>query len=334
MVNKYDVIIIGAGPGGLECANQLKHSGLSVLLIEKNKVIGLKVCAGGLTTLVGDFDIPKDKTRSFQENDVFIGKKPYLIKLVNSLKTISRLDLGQYQLSKIRNCENIKVMTDVSVIEIEKDFIKTSVGDFYFRYLVGADGSTSIVRRYLGLETKINIGMYYNVNKIIDRFSWHMAHRQLKSGYLWIFPHINFTNVGAFFNPQEVSPANARAALEEFLNFNKYNFTDCKFEAAPISYLYKGCVFENLFLIGDAAGLASKISGEGISFALISGAEIGKKILNHKYSMSKLNKILVVKRRQERLLKLFVIFPFLQLTLYKIFVYLMKKKWFQVYFGN
>ena len=67
MNNKFDIIIIGAGPGGLECAIQLNNSNLSVLIIEKNDIIGPKICAGGLTGLTSDFYIPSDKTRSFSK---------------------------------------------------------------------------------------------------------------------------------------------------------------------------------------------------------------------------------------------------------------------------
>src|SRR3989344_9408934 len=112
MTEKYDVIIIGAGPAGLECANQLKNSNLSVLLIEKNTIIGPKTCAGGLTNLDKDFDIPKDKTRSFQKQEILIENKSYVINLANPLKTISRFDLGQYQNQKISNCNNIKVLKE------------------------------------------------------------------------------------------------------------------------------------------------------------------------------------------------------------------------------
>ena len=65
MENKFDVVIIGAGPAGLKCAEQLKNSNLSVLVIEKNKIIGPKVCAGGLTPLAANFDFPELKTRTF-----------------------------------------------------------------------------------------------------------------------------------------------------------------------------------------------------------------------------------------------------------------------------
>ena len=45
----YDVIIVGAGPAGLRCAEILGQSKLSVLLLEKNAKMGQKVCAGGIT---------------------------------------------------------------------------------------------------------------------------------------------------------------------------------------------------------------------------------------------------------------------------------------------
>ncbi|MDY6972321.1 MAG: NAD(P)/FAD-dependent oxidoreductase, partial [Thermodesulfobacteriota bacterium] len=48
MTESYDVIIIGAGPGGLSCAGELVKSNKSVLLLEKNNIIGPKICAGGI----------------------------------------------------------------------------------------------------------------------------------------------------------------------------------------------------------------------------------------------------------------------------------------------
>jgi flavin-dependent dehydrogenase len=45
----FDVIIVGAGPAGLRCAEILATSELSVLLLEKNEKMGQKVCAGGIT---------------------------------------------------------------------------------------------------------------------------------------------------------------------------------------------------------------------------------------------------------------------------------------------
>ncbi len=46
MENKYDVIIIGAGPGGIFCAYELmrQRKGLKVLLVEKGRSIEKRSC--------------------------------------------------------------------------------------------------------------------------------------------------------------------------------------------------------------------------------------------------------------------------------------------------
>ena len=51
--------------------------------------------------------------------------------------------------------------------------------------------------------------------------------------------------------------------------------------------------------MGDAAGLASVMTGEGIPYALISGQEIGRKILNPDYKMAGLKRILEIKKKQK-----------------------------------
>ena len=51
-VDSYDVVIVGAGPGGLSCARALAGSGQRVLVLEKSEALGKKICAGELTAKV------------------------------------------------------------------------------------------------------------------------------------------------------------------------------------------------------------------------------------------------------------------------------------------
>jgi len=43
MAKEYDVIVVGAGPGGTCCAALLAKKGLKVLLLEKNAKVGGKM---------------------------------------------------------------------------------------------------------------------------------------------------------------------------------------------------------------------------------------------------------------------------------------------------
>ncbi|MBM3250715.1 MAG: FAD-binding protein [Candidatus Nealsonbacteria bacterium] len=333
MRDKFDVIIIGAGPAGLKCAEQFKNSNISVLLIEKNKVIGPKVCAGGLTSLSAVFDFPDLKARAFEKLIFYFASKKHEIDLVYPIRTIDRYDLGQYLLDKIKDCKNIRILKKTTVIQIKENRITTSRGDFYYKCLVGADGSSSLARKYLGLKSELSVGLCYKAPKITDNFVVYASPKLLGSGYIWIFPHKNYTHIGVYFHPEVFSAKEAKEILDDFLKKNNYSYFDNKLEAAPINFFYQGCVFKNIFLIGDAAGLASEITGEGISYALISGKEIGRKIINPDYKMPALKEILKIKKRQ-RIAAGFVRKSFL---FQKIFLYfslkLIRIKWFQKHFG-
>ena len=59
-MEKFEIIIIGAGPTGLRVAKILAEAGKKVLVLEKNSVIGPKICAGGASPKVFQQGIPED----------------------------------------------------------------------------------------------------------------------------------------------------------------------------------------------------------------------------------------------------------------------------------
>lgn len=334
MVERFDVIIIGAGPGGLACAYELGDSNLSVLVIEKNEIIGPKVCAGGLKNLDKEFKLPADKFRVFHEENFTTKYKSYALRLEKPLRTISRHELGQHQAAMLDDFENVKIQTGVKVKEIKDGQIITSAGNFSFKYLIGADGSNSMVRRHIGLKTKSCIGMYYDIPKVTDTVIWHFNPEIIKTGYIWAFPHLGNTNMGVFFNPDYLSPKVAKKALHDYLDARKIDYSECKYQTAAISHFYDGCVFGNTFLVGDAAGLALRTNGAGISFAIVSGKEIARKILNPKYKMPELTVILKYKKNQENIFSFIERIKFIQRPAYRMMLNLLKKKWFQKRFGS
>jgi len=330
----YDIVIIGAGPAGLACAIELKNSAFSVLLIEKETEIGPKVCAGGLTGLTQGYELPLDKTRSFSKQNIILKNKAFTIDLANPIRTITRLELGQYQLQQIENAKNITVLSNTTIKEINKNQIITTDNEIIqFKYLVGADGSNSIVRKSIGLKSVHCVGLYYDIPIITKECIWYLNSNTLKTGYIWVFPHKNYTNIGVYFNPTTLNSKKAREALENYITNQGFSFTSTGIKGAPVCYNYEGHQFGNVFLVGDAAGLTSKGTGEGISFALASGKEIAKKIKNNNYKTIELNKIIRIKKRQDKLFNILETLPFLHAFLYTIFIHMMRVKSFQSYFG-
>jgi geranylgeranyl reductase len=333
MSKRFDVIIIGAGPAGIACARALAGSSLSVLLVEKNAAIGPKVCAGGLTRIAEQFGIPEE-ARSFSIHTVYVDERPpFLIELTHPLKIVDRATLAAHHVKGIERAPNIEVAAATRVAGLAENAVTTNRGVFHYRFLVAADGAQSFVRKHLGLPSKFGVGLYYEVPRRAGEVVFQFKPRIIRSGYLWIFPHRHVTNIGIGFNPETLTAGLAKVILQQFLNERGFSRDGIRLRGGLISHLYRGHQFGNVFLAGDAAGLASKASGEGIPFALVSGREIGRKILDPAYDMAEFRKLLVMKRRQEGYWRFFESVPGMQGILLSAYFTMMKKHWMQAYMG-
>lgn len=302
---QYDVVIIGAGPAGLECAFQLKDSKLKVLLIDRKEVIGPKYCAGGVSDEESIVDVPESLVKRFDtQYSVFTDKK-YAVKLTNQFKCFEREDFGQYQLGKLKGAKNITVLNPCLVKKIHKDHIETNKGDFSFKYLVGADGTSSIVRQFLGLEVKACMGLYYNIEVVSDKLISFYDPATIRTSYIWEFPHRTHNNVGIYFDPKLITSQEAKKQLHNYCNRVGYKFDEKKLNGALIGYLYKGHIFgesNNFFLIGDAGGFASRLHGGGMSNGMTSGRDVAKLILDPEYSATGIQLVLDQKAREDKML--------------------------------
>ena len=310
MKDKYDVIIVGAGPAGLSCAEVLAKGGKSVLVLEKNDEVGPKICAGGLPAKVeknGYFSLDKASRIFYSIKLHFAGTSKKFTDSSPLVLTVDRGELGKMMLEKSLK-SGAEVKTGIEIKEINSDSIIIGGQKIKYQYLVGADGSNSTVRKFLGVKTKkILATLQYIIPQEIQRFEEmeYFFDSKISNGYFWIFPHKNYTVVGADCNPRRARKNlfSLKNAFEKWLENNHIKTAGLKLESFPINFDYRGCQFGNKFLIGDAGGFASELTGEGIYFAMVSGKEIAKKIINPRYNCPKISKILKAKKGHEIIFK-------------------------------
>lgn len=342
MEEKYDVIIIGAGPAGLSCAEILAGAGRSVLVLEKNKEIGPKICAGGLTKKVENLGIPFDLAdRAFSSVKFHFSEKSKNISYFKQfIATIDRKKLGKILVEKAIKA-GAKVKNNIRVEEVNNNFVIANNKSIKFNYLVGADGSNSIVRKFLGLKIKkIGICFQYKIPVEFKNLEIFYNCNFSPTGYAYIFPHNGYTFLGigiysTINHTGKLKPfkiIEIKKIFESWLKSKNIKIKGSKIEFGIINFDYRGFQFGNKFLIGDAGGFAFGPSGEGIYSAIVSGKEAAKKILDKNYGCRGIRDLLKMKAKNEWKLK-FLLFLNNPLTNFylKSLLFLFNFKWLSKY---
>ncbi|NOQ68428.1 FAD-binding protein, partial [Patescibacteria group bacterium] len=301
-----NVIIVGAGPAGFATAIELKKiSRHNVIILEKNPKISYKICAGGIDPNTSKIGIPeKTIDKKFNSVKLFTPKQSITTRENRSIiATINRKTLHEIMADEAREM-GIKILFNKQAKEIHNNSVITSSGEiFNFDYLVGADGSISTVRKKIGIKTKkVLTAFQYMIPGEYPDIEFYVDFKKFGLSYAWIFPQKNVISVGTGYDQNLPNKNFTVKELRE--NFDswckeKFNLENAKFEAFSINYDYQGFKFGNIFLAGDAAGFASGFTGEGIKFAILSGRDIARKIVDPNYKCKEIENILKIKKRGE-----------------------------------
>jgi geranylgeranyl reductase family protein len=282
----HDVIVVGAGPAGATLAYELAKRGIGVLVLEKEKLPRYKCCAGGVTSKAAkllDFDISEvTEDIIYEVSFTFNMGSPYLGQYGQPLIYTVMRDVFDYFLVKKAQQLGAVLMDGqkVTQIQVSADWVEISTTDNIFRsrLVVGADGAYSVVARELGMGRSIQHVAGIESEIVVpegEMVKWksrvHIDLGCIPGGYAWVFPKRNHLSVGVGCLASKARYLSRRH--QKFLNsLDIGSYTIARSSSHLIPTCTKGKLVwqDKALLLGDAAGLADPLTGEGIYNAILS----------------------------------------------------------------
>ncbi|MGV1098307.1 NAD(P)/FAD-dependent oxidoreductase [Thiovibrio sp. JS02] len=305
-MKNYHTVIVGAGPAGLACATSLARHGKEVLVLERNARIGPKVCAGGIPSATLTLGVPAEiLERAFTSQRILSNWQKTTIRDDKPMVcTVDRGRLGRWMAQKAA-ATGVTIKTDTPTTGMDEKKVYTRAGEFGYDFLVGADGSGSMVRRRLGIATRrCGVGIHFQIPGNYQAMEWHLDTKLFGNGYAWIFPHRDTASIGVYDGGGKSKPGALLNSLRRWAARFDISLPSHQPRAALVNFDYQGFRFDNRFLVGDAAGLASGLTGEGIYSAILSGEEAARSILDKDYECAPLAELIAKQRRHSRILEL------------------------------
>ncbi len=298
--NYYDVIVVGAGPAGSTAARFVAEAGLSVLVLEKDREIGLPVrCAEAVSHEgIAEFLEPDESFISAEISELsFIAPDGTRVDMPSGMRGYV-LDRTRFdkRLAEIAANAGAQFTTNAYVSGLLFEGEKVSGvkfrrhgAEFKIRskIVIGADGVESRVGRWAGLQTYVDFremeGAYQvlatNVKVNPNAIAFYFGENVAPQGYLWVFPKgENKANIGLGISGEIGKKKSAKKFLDEFLekHFPNASILSEVAGGVPCVPTLKKIAAPGIILVGDAARQVNPLSGGGIASGMIGGMIGGK----------------------------------------------------------
>jgi geranylgeranyl reductase family protein len=291
----YDVIVVGAGPGGSNAAAVALRGGLRVAQIDRFEFPRVKPCAGGVTikacnALQLDLEPSIRQTSTSIEFNLWKSHLNRFSHQVPILRMVLRPEFDNFLVEQNRRFDNFTFMPGERVLGIEHDGcfkVKTEKRTISSRQLVGADGASSIVNRVFNISrpkasaVAIETNIYRDVAELATELRPCFDFGVVEWGYGWVFPKDDHWSLGIYTFAKGIR--DLRERLKSYIaakGFTLPNGTELSFEAhtIPVGGYRLNIPEAPVYLVGDAGGFADALTGEGIYAALESGRLAGQTI--------------------------------------------------------
>ena len=294
-MERFDVLVVGAGPAGSATAMHLARGGASVLLADKARFPRDKPCGGGLTGRalrhapcdvepVVEHVVDRMVVRAAYGSKVSKASPRTLIRMTQR----RRLDEHLVEQAVAAGVE-FRDGAAVGDVEVREDAAEASLDGTRIgaAFLVGADGANGVVARAIGVDVGIVRGVALEGN-----VSWDELARDpyeatawvelgiVPGGYGWVFPKGDHANLGVGGWMSE--GPKLRSHLDRLAREHRVDpgrIESVRGHRLPMREVGTPATRGRALLVGDAAGLVDPLSGDGMYEAFVSAKLAAEAIL-------------------------------------------------------
>ncbi|MGH8003452.1 MAG: geranylgeranyl reductase family protein [Limisphaerales bacterium] len=299
--NHFDVIVVGAGPGGSSAAMAAAKRGKKVLLLEKHPIVGYPLCCAEGISKSGLEDIVPLNPR-------WVASRVERVLLVGPGGTEARIEhpaagyvldrkIFDRDLAELAAREGATVKTGTPVIGLlngdggpvrgVRVLEEGKPNEYFAPVIIASDGIESRIGYWAGLNTTLYLSGFDSAAQYLigglnvdeECLQFYFGRDLCPGGYAWVFPKGNGTaNVGLAFTPALNAKVKAIELLNKFVagRFPRASIIETIVGGVPAYVGKKLLRVKNVLLVGDAARLVDSISGAGIANALLSGKIAGE----------------------------------------------------------
>jgi geranylgeranyl reductase family protein len=284
-VERFDAIVVGAGPAGSTTAYRLAAAGARVLLLDKARFPRDKPCGGGLT-IRAVRQLPVSP-RPVVEHVVdrlgfrlrygtrFERRSREPIVLMTQRRRLDHYLVEQAVAAGAEFRDGVKV-TDVRADEQGASATVDGI-PVVAPVLVGADGVNGTTRKALGLGGDYVLGVAFEGNvarEVVGNRFDGLAEFELGTipgGYAWIFPKGDHVNVGVGGWEREGPTLREHlGVLCRAHGIAEESVQELRGHRLPLRRAGSVAARGRALLVGDAAGLVDPLSGDGMYEAFVS----------------------------------------------------------------